>query len=126
MEQQTKRIMTINSACVDTINMLLFRREELIALPNKTKQVRKDLNCLSKDELINILNTYENYHFEDNHIIYQRPLTEVEISVEESNINGGIKYDIHKLKKWCDTSDQTKEQILNYISRHNIEIKEIK
>lgn len=116
---------TIKAAFVDVISRLVFRRKELANLPNKVKTIERNLNKLSKDDLINILNISESYYFEDESIIYTRALSELEREDFEFCINKGIEYDISRLKTWCDNSKENKEQILNYISLHNIEIKEI-
>jgi hypothetical protein len=114
---------TIKAAFVDCIEMLQHRRKELKNVNNKIKYLGDCLHDLTKEELIHILNNY-NYEFTENsYIEYTRKYTEEEIEKEKESIKRGINYDISKLKKWCERSEENKEQILSYLKRNNIKIK---
>jgi hypothetical protein len=110
----------IKGAIVDCIDMLQHRRKYLLQIPNKTKIVEVDLNSLSKEDLINILNTSISYYFEEDYIYYTIDLTAEEKIQKEEEVKNGIKYDISRLKKWCESSEENKQQILNYLKVKNI------
>lgn len=116
---------TIKAAVADAIRMLQHRRETIKEVKNKTKSIKKELNKLSKKELIDTLNSIDTYSFSENCIYYDIALTDEEKIKEIESIKQGIKYDIHRLKKWLNHSSENKEQILIYLSYHNITIKGI-
>jgi hypothetical protein len=110
----------IKGAFVDHINMLQHSQKMLLEVFNKTKIIEVDLNSLSKEDLIIILNTSISYYFENSYIYYTINLTAEEKIKEEEDIKNGIKYDISRLKKWCEISEENKQQILNYLKVKNI------
>ena len=117
--------LTIKAAFVDAIEMLEHRRKWLKELPNKTKEVFQDLEELTKEDLINLLQSIDSYRFSECHIIYTRPLNKEELQKEKDFYKVGICSDIRRLKKWCENSEEDKNQILRYLEKYNIKVEEI-
>lgn len=118
-------MITINASFVDTIDRLLFRRKQLTKVHSTRLNKSADLNTLSKEELISILTSCENYYFEGGYIEYSILPDQDYIDKEIEYINKSIAYDISRLQKWCDSKEEYRDQIMTYLKHHNIEIKEL-
>ena len=115
----------IKASFVVCINMYKHRQRELKFLHQKQIQIEQDLTEINTEELIKLLQNLDGYFFENNHIIYNRFLTDSEIKQRTEDLKNGIEYDIYRLKKWCEISEENKTQITGYLKRNNILIKEI-
>ena len=117
--------MRIKSAFVDCIEMYKHRKKELKNLSTKLIQVEQDLTEIKTNDLINLLQNLDGYFFEDNHIIYNRFLTDLEIKKRTKEIKQGMDYDVYRLEKWCNDSEDNSKQIKEYLKLKNISIKNI-
>lgn len=120
--------MVINAQFKERIDLLQSRREQLKYLETKTKTVYVDLNGLSKQQVIDILqdsNVSDEISFDEEYLIYDKLLVKEEIDIIEKEIKNGIKADIQQLNVWANMSEGDRSQLVEYLDFYGIEVEGI-
>lgn len=121
-----RKSITINASFADAVDTLNFHRGQFKKLRGKMITKTEDPNEIKKDDLINIIQKYEYYFSEGGCIVYHRKMTKEEIFRELDSNKKGMRYAISRLKKWAESSEKNRIQIMEYLEFKGVKIKELK
>ena len=116
---------SIQAAHVDAIERYQHGNKLLLSLDDMKIACEVGLDDITTAYLIELLLEYPNHTFENDCLLYDRPMTEKEKQKKIAHHNLYIKSAVEMLQRDIDRSSDYKLQIKGYLERHNIEIKEL-
>ena len=113
----------INASFKDCIERIVCYNE---AQPSSIKTVSRD-NSDSKEDIIYLFQNCISFNIEENKILFEINKTEEEKQKQLRKMKSVVTHSINMLKKWCNTKDEWKDQIIEYLTYKNLDwiIKEI-
>ena len=110
------KIITINGAFADWIDLIIFQNEQIINPTYLTKEINL-YNDNSKEEIIKALNECHSFAIEDEYITFVIDKTKEELQKQKDHSASNQTYHLDRLKKSFNNKERPhyKEMILNYL-----------
>lgn len=111
-------MITIKASFAECVDRLIYFTNPTI-YTTKTIVLSKEDN--SKDEIIQTLKDSLNFEFRGEHLECVVNRTEEEIQEQKQHAKNKVQYQITSLRKWCNMSEENKQQIFTYLKYKNLD-----
>lgn len=111
-------MITIKVSFAECINRLIYFTNPTI-YTTKTVVLSKEDN--SKEEIIQALKDSLSFEFGDESLECVVNRTEEEIQEQKQYAKNMVQYQITSLRKWCNRSEENKQQIFTYLKYKNLD-----
>jgi hypothetical protein len=110
---------TINASFLDMIEWF-EHYEKLLKKPiGFTIGHDIDPNSITKDDLIKIISSCENYSFEEGYLFYTVSANELDIEKKKTEYITGLKSSVFQLRKWYRTKLEWSEMLSTWLNEHS-------
>lgn len=110
-------MISIHASFKDCIKWILHFKNQPI---NTTKTVVLSKEDNSKEEILQVLKDSLNFEFGDECLECEVYLTEEEIEEKRQYNKRMVQSQINRLRKWCNMSEDYKEEIFTYLKYKNL------